>query len=131
MRPFLMLVALAALAWAGPAAAHHSFQVHFVADKQISVTGVVKEFRFANPHGVLYFEAKNEAGAMEDWKAETNAPSLLARRGWSRTSLKPGDNITVVGWPARDGSNMMRIDKIVFSDGTVLSSRPGTDVPKD
>ncbi len=131
MRPLLLLAALALLTVSGPAVAHHSFAVHFVADKQISVTGIVKEFRFANPHGVLYFEAKNEAGVIEDWKAETNAPSLLARRGWKRDSMKAGDHITVVGWPARDGSNMMRIDKIVFSDGKVLSSRPGTDIPKD
>jgi hypothetical protein len=127
----MSFVVLAVLGLAGPVAAHHSFAVHFVPDKQISVTGVVTEFRFANPHGLVFFEVKKDHDEVEKWRAETNSPSLLQRRGWSRSSIKPGDKITIVGWPARDGSPFMRIDKIVFSDGRELSSRGPSEKPAE
>lgn len=123
MKRLAIFAAFMTLAFAEPAAAHHSFAVHFVPDKQVSVTGVVTEFRFANPHGLIYFDVKGEGGVVEKWRAETNSPSLLRRRGWTGDSVKAGEKITIVGWPARDGSNFLRIDKIVFSDGRELSSR--------
>ncbi len=128
----LPLVVVVAVMWlAGPAAAHHSFAVHFIPDKQISVTGVVTDFRFANPHGLVFFDVKKDNGEVEKWRAETNSPSLLQRRGWSRSSIKAGDKVTIVGWPARDGSPFMRIDKVVFSDGRELSSRGPSEKPAE
>lgn len=128
----LPLVVVVAVMWlVGPAAAHHSFAVHFIPDKQISVTGVVTDFRFANPHGLVFFDVKNDNGEVEKWRAETNSPSLLQRRGWSRSSIKAGDTVTIVGWPARDGSPFMRIDKVVFSDGRELSSRGPSEKPAE
>src|SRR5882672_7681370 len=84
-----------ALAIGAPAAAHHSFAVHFVADKLIDVSGTVAEFSFRNPHGLLVLTAKDANGKDQQWKIETNSPNILRRRGWSETSIKPGDLVTV------------------------------------
>lgn len=113
-----LLVAAIAL----PAAAHHSFAVFFDEARSVSVTGVVEEFQFRNPHGLIRLAVKGEDGKQQTWKAETNSPSVLERRGWKRDTLKAGDTITVEGWPARDGSNYMRLRAARRPDGTVLGS---------
>lgn len=111
---------LAAMLLGAPAFAHHSFAVHFVADKTVQVSGTVESFRFSNPHGILTFNAVDEAGKTVAWRAETNSPNVLRRRGWDKDALKPGDQITVTGFPARDGTSYMRISKVVFADGHEL-----------
>ncbi|HEX7082138.1 MAG TPA: DUF6152 family protein [Gammaproteobacteria bacterium] len=116
-----VLVPLAAACLFAPAAiAHHSFAVHFVADEIVSVAGVVTEFRFRNPHGLVFVSATGENGEEETWRAETNSPNILRRRGWSEHSLAVGDRVTIEGYPARDGSPSMRIYRITFEDGRVL-----------
>lgn len=102
------------------AQAHHSFAVHFVSDQLVEIKGTVKEFRFSNPHGVLTFDVVDDNGELQTWRAETNSPSVLRRRGWNKDSLKPGEAITVLGFPARDDSNYMRISKVTFADGREL-----------
>ena len=94
---------LIALLVATGAAAHHSFAVHFVADKIVTVKGTVEEFTFRNPHGLLMLTAK-----------------VLRRRGWSEDSIKSGDQVTVEGYPARDGSPSMRVYRVRFPDGREL-----------
>ena len=109
------------LALGAPAAlAHHSFAVHFVDDRTIEVNGTVSAFRFSNPHGVLSFDVKKDDGTVEQWRAETNSPSVLRRRGWTKDSLKAGDSLRIVGFPSRDGTPYMRISKITFADGHEL-----------
>lgn len=124
---------LAALLFSASAWAHHSFAVFFDDTKNISVRGTVTEFRFTNPHGVITFSGSRiggPAGAPQMWRAETNAPTILIRRGWSATSLKKGDVITVEGWPSRDGKNYMRMQRVLRADGTALGTPvagPNTD----
>jgi hypothetical protein len=105
---------------AGMAQAHHSFAVFFQTDKVIAVTGVVTEFRFSNPHGLIKLEVTAKDGSTETWSAETNSPSILVRRGWSKASLKAGEKITVEGWPARDGSRYLRMQKATRASGEVI-----------
>ncbi|HVY65647.1 MAG TPA: DUF6152 family protein [Gammaproteobacteria bacterium] len=125
--PFLVWI-LAVLVPVGPAAAHHSFAVHFVGDKLIKVSGVVDEFSFRNPHGVLVLKTKKD-GAEEVWRIETNSPNVLRRRGWSETSIKHGDQVTVEGYPARDGSNSMRVYRVIYPDGhELVGQRPDPGV---
>ena len=115
-----------------PAAAHHSFPVHFVPDELITVVGVVSQFSFRNPHGRLLFTVENSEGMAEQWKAETNSPNILRRRGWTETSIKPGDRITIEGYPARDGSHFMRVYRITYPDGRELvGQRPAPDAPSE
>jgi hypothetical protein len=103
-----------------PALAHHSFAVFFDDRRSVSVTGVVEEFQFRNPHGLIRLKVKGEDGSEQVWKAETNSPSILERRGWKRDSLKAGEIITVEGWPARDGSNYLRLRAARRADGTPI-----------
>jgi hypothetical protein len=104
------------------ASAHHSFAVFFDDQKIIEVTGSVTDFRFTNPHAVISLSVKNTKGQIEPWRAETNAVTLLRRRGWTKSSLTIGEVITIEGWRARDGSNYMRMRTIKRADGTVLGT---------
>jgi Family of unknown function (DUF6152) len=112
-------------------AAHHSFAVFFDDSKSIEVRGTVTEFRFTNPHGIITITgARTSGGPAETWRAETNAPTILTRRGWTATSLKKGDVITIEGRPSRDGRNYIRMRRVIRADGTALgvpAATPGTD----
>ena len=110
-----ILVMLAAM----PALAHHSFAVFFDNEQGVvSVRGVVTEFNFRNPHGIIRLNVKGKDGTVQEWKAETNSPSILERRGWKKDSIKPGEEIVLEGWRARDGANYMRMRKVTRADGS-------------
>jgi hypothetical protein len=107
-----------------PALAHHSFAVFFDTDSQLrKITGVVKEFRFTNPHGVVTL-AVAEGDHQVIWRAETNSPSILRRRGWTADSLHVGEKITVEGWPARDGSKYLRLRTATRANGEPVGRAP-------
>jgi len=102
------------------AAAHHSFAVFFDTEsKVVKVTGVVKEFNFSNPHGVITLVV-GKAGGSTLWRAETNSPSILRRHGWTAQSLHVGDKITIEGWAARDGTQYMRLKSANRPDGSLI-----------
>jgi hypothetical protein len=105
---------------AGAAFAHHSFAVFFDGDKTLSITGKVTDFQFRNPHGEITLEVKAANGGTEVWQVETNSPSVLRRRGWSKDSLKAGETITIEGWGARDGRHYMRLRKATRADGAAI-----------
>jgi hypothetical protein len=121
----LRIVTAAALATvAASAHAHHSFAVFFDPSKSVKVTGKVKEFRFTNPHGLVVLEVTEAPGKVREWRAETNAPVVLVRRGWKRDSLKPGDVVTIEGWPSRDGKPYIRLQRATFPDGRLVGTAP-------
>lgn len=126
----LSLSAVAALLVAAlPVEAHHSFAVHFVGDQLVTVRGTVTDFSFSNPHGVVRLAVTAADGSEQQWKVETNSPNILRRRGWTASSLKKGDAVTIEGYPARDGSHMMRVARIVFADGhELVGQRPDPNV---
>jgi len=88
----------------------------------------VTELQFVNPHTLLVFTVKDDSGKVSEWEGELPSPNLLSRRGWSRSTLKPGDQVTVIGAPARNGEKGMQVKKLVFPDGHEL---PGTVLPPD
>ena len=115
---------LAAALWlAVPAFPHHS-NVAFEVTKVVTVTGVVKEFRWANPHTWLSVTADDGKGGKVEWSFEGRAPGVLTRAGWSRSSLKPGDTVTVDMSPAKDGTNSGLIARVTKGDGTILPNAP-------
>ena len=124
-------VLLALALGGGGVVAHHSFAVFFDDTKSVEIKGTVTEFVFSNPHAVITLTAaRTSGGALETWRVETNAQTLLRRRGWTASSLKAGDVITVQGWPSRDGKNYMRMRRVLRADGTELGApppAPGTD----
>lgn len=108
----------AALAFVAVAAsAHHSFAAFFDHEKSVSVHGKVTEFHFSNPHGMIAVEVTNPDGSKVTWKGETNSPSNMLRRGWTKESVKVGDVVTMEGWPARDGARYLRIREMKGPDG--------------
>ena len=124
MKVSTIVLGAAALALPGAALAHHSFAVFFDADKSVSVTGKVTSFRFTNPHGTVALDVTKPDGTVEKWRAETNAPVILSRRGWTRESMKPGETITIKGWPSRDGRPYLRLMEARDADGKLIGSAP-------
>lgn len=118
----LLAVGLAVM---NPARAHHSFAVFFNTDAQlVKITGVVRDFQFRNPHGVITLEvSKGKANIV--WRAETNSPSVLRRRGWTPDSLHVGDTVTLEGWQARDGTRYIRLRSARLADGRPVGQPVG------
>jgi hypothetical protein len=112
-----MLAIGALLLCAGAAQAHHSFAAFFEGSQSVKLTGKVTAFRFTNPHGIIAFEVTGPDGTVKQWAAETNSPAVLMRRGWTRYSVKPGDTITVEGWPSRDGKPYLRLRQAMDGSG--------------
>ena len=106
-----------------PAWAHHG-NSDYDSKNVMTVHATVTQFLFVNPHCLIFFDIKNADGKMENWAGEMPPPGLLARRsGWTKDTVKPGDEITVIGSPTKNGSHNMQIKKIVLADGTEM---PGT-----
>jgi len=120
------LTVAAALAGSGGALAHHSFAAFFDPSKLVTITGKVTQFAFTNPHGVIALTVSRADGSPREWRVETNAPVILLRRGWSRDSIKPGETVTIEGWPARDGRSYLRLRRAMRADGTVIGVPFGT-----
>jgi DNA/RNA endonuclease YhcR with UshA esterase domain len=107
--------------------AHHSAPVFYKVDERVTVSGIVTEFRFSNPHAIVKFEVTDENGKIEQWTAETTSPSILRRRGWSPTSFTAGEKVTLEGMPSIDGSYLIRITRAFRADGTEIGLPRGTD----
>ena len=89
--------------------AHHSDSAYDTS-QHLTMNGTVTEFDWTNPHVLIRFEVKDDKGKVESWIGEGSPPNTLSRSGWSRNSIKPGDQITVTGSPYRDGRKGIRID---------------------
>ena len=124
MRSRALIAAAAALLAPLAASAHHSFAVFFDATKDISITGKVTQFRFTNPHGLVVLNVTDAQGHVREWRAETNSPSVLVRRGWTRDAIKPGDIVTIEGWPSRDGKPYIRLRRALRPDGSLVGTAP-------
>ena len=106
-----------------PAFAHHGVSSYDMTSV-VTVKGTVTAWEFINPHVLLHFEAKDEKGNVEKWTAETQGPNMMTRAGWNRDTLKPGDQITVIGRRAKNGSPSMRFDKVILSNGKEMLPYP-------
>lgn len=117
------LAALVGLLAATHVAAHHGAGV-FDPQKKVTVAGTVTQFQFVNPHVLVYINVRGDDGKEVQWGGELTSPNRLARDErtvkWHKDIIKPGDNVTMTGNPARNGAPMMDILKIVDGQGTVL-----------
>ena len=111
----LTVVALAVgvLLVAVPLVAHHGTAAYDTTTT-VTVSGTVTEFRFVNPHVLVYWDVKDAAGSVQKWSGERSGPNSMARNaGWTRNTLKPGDQVTISGRQAKNGTHTMAISKIV------------------
>jgi len=97
------LIVIAAMLTASSALAHHSFAM-FDQSKSVTLQGTVKDFRWTNPHVFIQLLVKTEGGSEVEWSIEMTSPEHLARVGWRPGNLKPGDKVTLVIHPMRDGT---------------------------
>jgi Family of unknown function (DUF6152) len=118
------IVSTAALLYAiSTVHAHHS-NVAYEVTKVITISGVVKEFRWVNPHTWLFLSVDDGKGGKVEWAAEGRAPGVLLRAGWTRSSLKAGETVTVDMSPAKDGTPTGIIARVTKSDGSILANQP-------
>ena len=114
------LAAAVALGTGSAASAHHSFAA-FITTTEKTISGTVKQVDWTNPHTWIWVDVSNGQGTVETFGFEGMSPNYLARRGWSKSTLKPGDTITVTYRPMRDGSNGGMFMNAKLPTGKVLT----------
>jgi hypothetical protein len=123
MKTLLLLGLYLAPLWA-----HHSM-AGFDRTQTITLEGTVKEFSWANPHSWIELEV-TEGGKTVLWNFEMTAPAFLARAGWKRTTIKPGDRVTIVGNPLKSGDPGALFVSITLADGTRLTQQAAPPAAK-
>jgi Family of unknown function (DUF6152) len=111
-----------------PLAAHHGAAA-LDTGKEITLKGTVTEWIWSNPHCFLQFDSKDEAGTVRNWAAETQNPTSMTQRGWSRTAFKAGDQVTVTLEPVKNGQPIGRILSVVLANGQKLTAATATTPP--
>jgi len=130
MKNRLAFATLSLLTFSLPLLAHHG-NAAFDTSKRVTVKGTVIEWLWANPHCVLTFDAKDESGKIVRWNVEAGIPSDMVRRGWAKSSVSPGDEVTVTMTPAKNGRPLGRLEKLVTSDGRTFSGGIPPDSPTE
>jgi uncharacterized protein DUF6152 len=123
-RIVLLLAVLAfSVATSRPAFAHHSMSMY---DRGHDTTfkATITQFEWVNPHSQITFTAPDEHGNLVNWVAEGPGPNRLANHGWTKDSLRPGDQVTIVGNVNKDGSPTMRFVRVILPNGQELVARP-------
>jgi hypothetical protein len=114
MKPILLLLLITALA-----VAHHGYAA-FDTSAEVTLKGVVTDFHFVNPHCVIEFDAKDDKGQIQNWKAELTSANHLAPKGWTESSVQPGDEIAITGYRAKNGSPSIWVTKLRMANGQDL-----------
>jgi hypothetical protein len=111
---FVTAIVILALVSAVPLSAHHSWPV---GNALVTVKGTVTEFMWANPHPMINLDVRNKDGVIEKWQVGGPAINRMEANGWSKTTVKPGDMITGIGYQYSDGQKILKLDKAVLPDG--------------
>jgi hypothetical protein len=129
MRKTMCAAAAVLLLTAMRVSAHHAFTAEYDENKRVTVSGTVTRFEWTNPHAWLRVEGRDENLKVTSWSFEMGSPNGLLRRGWRQAELKKGDQVTVDGYRAKDGSNVANARTVTLPDGRKLfggfQSTPG------
>lgn len=106
-----------------PLFAHHGDAAYDTSKPVVLKDAVVTEYAWMNPHSVIKVDYKNDKGVVQHWAVEIGSVPSMTLLGWSRTTIKPGDVITLYIWATKNGATVGRINKMVLADGTVLGDR--------
>jgi hypothetical protein len=112
---FVILMLVSAVA---PLSAHHSWPITY--DRLVTVKGTVVEFKWANPHPMMTLEVQASDGQAERWQIGGPAINRMEANGWTKTTVKPGDVITGIGYQFADGQKIIRLERVVLADGKEL-----------
>ena len=126
-----MAATMTFLSTCASAFAHHGNSA-YDETARVPVKGVVTEFVWVNPHSQIYLDVKDKNGSIVHWAVETNSPGILSRAGWTRRSIKPGDEVTIILCPAKNNAPVAYIGsgdpgtKVIFADGHELDFKDKT-----
>ena len=120
----LFAVIFGFLMGSAPMFAHHGNSAYDMS-KTVPMKATVTKFEYTNPHTQVYYDVTDDKGDVEHWVAETTNPAMLNRVGWSKDSLKPGDQVTLFVNPNKVGAKVTFLQKVVFPDGKELSTAKG------
>ncbi|MBZ5633260.1 MAG: hypothetical protein LAO55_09035 [Acidobacteriia bacterium] len=113
----LLVVSSIVLVAAAQLFAHHSFAAEFDANKRVTLKGTVTKVDWRNPHIYVYLNVKDDTGKVTEWACEGGPPNVLLREGWTRNSVKEGDEVTIDGAVAKDGSKRCNSRSVNLADG--------------
>lgn len=123
------LIVAMALVLSVPLVAHHG-AASFDTEKELTLKGTVTDWTWSNPHCFLKFDVKDASGAVRTWQVETQNPTDMSRRGFTRMSFKPGDAVTVIVEPLKSGAPVGRIKSVVLANGqTLVAIAPAPAAP--
>ena len=109
------------------ASAHHAFGAEYDSEKPVTLKGSVTRVEWTNPHARFYVDIKDDHGNVANWNFELASPNVLVRNGWTRHSLKIGDEVIVQGSLAKDGSKMANAKVVTLADGRRVFARESSD----
>ena len=115
----LILNVIALAAMCATLSAHHS-KVAYTQNSIVLRNATITKVLWESPHIILMFDVKEAGGASTSWSTETGSPGSVARLGWNRNSVKPGDKVTIELFPAKNGAHVGRLNKVTYPDGRQL-----------
>jgi hypothetical protein len=131
MSQLKVLAVLAAVLLAAPSAfAHHPFADEFDRTQSITLMGTLTRIDWRNPHVYAYVDVKDPQGKVLNWKVEMGSTEALTREGWTRTSVKPGDEVTIQGWKAKINPTLANAESFTLPGGKKMAAASSASMPE-
>jgi hypothetical protein len=118
----IWFLVLCYFALSGSLLAHHGGAAYDM-EHLTTVKGTVTDFEFVNPHSQVDFDVKDDKGGVEKWIGETNSATALYRQGWTKTSVKAGDQVTAIGWRSKNGTPTLHLQRLIVNDNELPMTR--------